>query len=224
MEYMLRNGIIEQSQSQWSSPCVLVPKPDGTFRYCTNFERVSAMTRSDSYPVPRVDDCIDQIGHLQYISKFDLLKGYWQVPLTEQAREISAFVTPDGLYQYTVMSFGMKNTPATYQRMINKVVSGLKGCGAYIDDLVVYSDNREQHLVQFRDLLCCLRNAKLTVNLVKSEFCCAHVFLGYVVGQGQVAPVAAKVEAIQSYPVPSDKRDSWEWQDTIRNFVITLPR
>ena len=166
------------------------------------------MTRSDSFPIPRVDDCIDQIGHSQYISKFDLLKGYWQVPLTEQAKEVSAFVTPDGLYQYTVMPFGMKNAPATYQRMINKVTSGLKGCGAYIDDLVIYSDNWEQHLVQLRDLLFRLRDAKLTVNLVKSEFCHAHVvFLGYVVGQGQVAPVTAKVEAIQRYPVPKDKRD-----------------
>ena len=179
VEYMLRNGIIEESQSQWSSPCVLVPKPDGTFRFCTDFRRVNAVTRSDSFPIPRVDDCIDQIGHSQYISKFDLLKGYWQVPLTEQAKEVSTFVTPDGLYQYTVMPFGMKNAPATYQRMINKVTSGLKGCGAYIDDLVIYSDNWEQHLVQLSDLLFRLRDAKLTVNLVKSEFCHAHVvFLG----------------------------------------------
>ena len=166
------------------------------------------MTKSDSYPIPSVDDCIDQIGHSKYISKFDLLKGYWQIPLTRHAKEISAFMTPDGLFQYTVMPFGMKNAPATYQRMINSVIAGLKGCGAYIDDLVIYSDTWEQHIVQLRDLLCRLRKAKLTVNLVKSEFCHAHViFLGYVVGQGQVAPVTAKVGAIQKYPIPKDKRD-----------------
>ena len=208
VEYMLQNGIIEQSHSQWSSPCVLVPKPDGSFRFCTDFRRVNALTKSDSYPLPRVDDCIDQIGHSQYISKFDLLKGYWQVPLTDHAKEISAFVTPDGLYQYTVMPFGMKNAPATYQRMINNVLSGVQGCGAYIDDLVIYSDSWNQHVKQLRELLCRLRDAHLTVNLGKSEFCHAHViFLGYVVGQGQVAPVTAKVQAIHQYPVPKDKRD-----------------
>ena len=72
-------------------------------------------------------DCIDSVGHSRYITKFDLLKGYWQVPLTERAREISAFVTPDGLYQYTVMPFGMKNAPATFRRMINRVLGDLAG-------------------------------------------------------------------------------------------------
>ena len=96
VEYILQNGIIKQSQSQWSSPCVLVPKPDGSYRFCTDFRRVNAVTKFDSYPILRVDDCIDQIGNAQYVSKLDSLKGYCQVPLTEQAKEISAFVTPDG--------------------------------------------------------------------------------------------------------------------------------
>ena len=100
----------------------------------------------------------------------------------------------------------MKNTPATYQQMINTVVSGLQGCGAYIDDLVLYSDSWEQHVKQLCGLLCRLQSAQLTVNLGKSEFCHARVlFLGYVVGQDQVAPVAAEVEAIHQYPIPKDK-------------------
>ena len=164
------------------------------------------MTKSDSYPIPHVDNCIDQIGHARYITELNLLKGYWQVLLTERAKEISAFVTPDGLYQYTVMSFGMKKAPATYQRMINTVLSGAQGCSAYIDDLVLYSDSWDQHLKQLRSLLCRLQDAQLTVNLGKSKFCHARVvFLGYVVGQGQVAPVVANVEAIHQYPVPKDK-------------------
>jgi len=103
VDYMLQNGIIEPSQSQWSSPCVLVPKADGTYRFCTDFCKVNSVTRTDSYPIPRVDDCIDKIGHAKYVSKFDLLKGYWQVPLSRRARELSAFVTPDGLFQYRVV-------------------------------------------------------------------------------------------------------------------------
>ena len=101
---------------------------------------MNTVTKADSYPILRIGDCIDRIGHTNYISKFNLLKSYWQAPLTDQAREVSAFATPDGLYQYRVMPFGMKNAPATFQRMINGVIAGLDGCEAYIDDVVVYSD------------------------------------------------------------------------------------
>ena len=130
------------------------------------------------------------------------------MPLSERVKELSAFVTPDGLFQYTVMPFGMRNAPATFQRMINRVISGLEGCAAYIDDVVIYSHSLEQHM----DQLCCLfsqlRKANLTVNLMKSEFGHAKAtFLGHIVGQGQVAPVTAKTEAISKFPVPADKRE-----------------
>jgi len=208
VDYMLQNGIIEPSQSQWSSPCVLVPKADGTYRFCTDFRKVNSVTRTDSYPIPRVDDCIDKIGHANYVSKFDLLKGYWQVPLSRRAQELSAFVTPDGLFQYRVMPFGMKNAPATFQRMMNKVISGLDGCEVYIDDLVLYSASWEEHVKLLREFFRRLRDAHLTVNLSKSEFCRARVvFLGHIVGQGEVAPVASKVDAILNFPIPRDKRE-----------------
>ena len=140
VEYMLKHGIIEHSQSEWSSPCILVPKKDGTYRFCTDFHKVNLVTKTDSYPNPRVEDCIDRIGIAKYISKLDLLKGYWQVPLTPRAKEISAFVTPEGFYQYKVMPFGMKNSPATFQRMINKITANFEGCEVYIDDVVVFGN------------------------------------------------------------------------------------
>ncbi|XP_065894244.1 uncharacterized protein [Dysidea avara] len=208
IEYMLRNGIIEPSQSQWSSPCVLVPKSDGTYRFCTDFRKLNGVSKTDSYPIPRVDDCIDRIGHAKYVSIFDLLKGYWQVPLTRRAQELSAFATPDGLFQYCVMPFGMKNAPATFQRMVNGVIRGLEGCDAYIDDLVIYSDSWEDHIQLLQKFFSRLRGAHLTVNLSKSEFCRARVkFLGHIVGQGEVAPVVSKVEAILKFPTPVDKRE-----------------
>ena len=105
VDYMLQHGIVEPSESEWSSPCVLVPKADGSYHFCIDFRKVNAVTKSDSFPLPRVEDCINSIGRSHFITKFDLLKGYWQVPLTERAREISAFATPDGLYHYTVMPF-----------------------------------------------------------------------------------------------------------------------
>ena len=132
VQYMLKNDIIEESQSNWSSPCILVPKHDGGFRFCTDFRKVNDKTKSDSFPTPRIADCIDQIGNAKFVSTFHMLKGYWQVPLTQRAREISAFVTPSGLYQYKVMPFGMKNAPATFQRMVSKLVRDIDGCEGYI--------------------------------------------------------------------------------------------
>ena len=123
-----------------------MPKPDGTYRFCIDFRQVNKVTKCDSYLIPRVDDRVDRVGNTKFVSKFDLLKGYWQVPLSPKAKEISAFATPDGLYQYKVMPFGMKNAPAMFQRLINTVIAGLEGCGAYIDDVVIYSDTWEQNL------------------------------------------------------------------------------
>ena len=105
---------------------------------------------SDSFPTPRIADCIDQIGNAKFVSTCDMLKGYWQVPLTQRAHEITAFVTPSGLYQYKVMLFGMKNAPATFQIMVNKLVRDIDGCEGYIDDVVIYSDNWSDHIRQIK--------------------------------------------------------------------------
>jgi len=126
------------------------------------------VTKADSYPLPRIEDCIDRIGHSRYVTKFDLLKGYWQVPLTNRAKEISAFVTPDGLYQYKVMPFGMQNAPATFQRLINHIIRDVPGCEAYIDDVIIYSDCWEDHVKQIHAFFEYLNAANLTINLCKS--------------------------------------------------------
>ncbi|PIK55799.1 hypothetical protein BSL78_07287 [Apostichopus japonicus] len=205
---MLKHDIIEPSDSEWSSPCILVPKPDGSFRFCTDYRKVNTVTRTDSYPIPRVDDCIDRIGNARFVTKFDLLKGYWEIPLTDRAKRVSAFVTPDGLFQYKVMPFGMKNAPATFQRLLNNITASLENCEVYIDDIIVYSNSWYEHVTRIRSLFEKLTEANLTVNLVKSEIAHANViFLGHVVGQGEVKPVKAKVEAIDKYPVPATKNN-----------------
>ena len=89
---MLDNDFIEPSQSEWSSPCILVPKPEGSYRMSTDYRKVNNLSYIDTFPIPRMDDCIDKIGNSKYISKFDLLKGFSQIPLTERAKEISAFL------------------------------------------------------------------------------------------------------------------------------------
>ena len=208
VQYMLKNDLIEESQSNWSSPCILVPKHDGGFRFCTDFRKVNDKTKSDSFPIPRIVDCIDQIGNAKFVSTFDMLKGYWQVPLTQRAREISAFVTPSGLYQYKVMPFGMKNAPATFQRMVNKLVRDIDGCEGYIDDVVIFSDNWSDHIRQIKCFFQIMREAKLTINLMKSEFGKATVkYLGHIVGQGQVRPLDAKIQTIVKYPIPTSRKE-----------------
>lgn len=106
---MLEHGIAQHDNSPWSSPCILVPKVDGFLRFVSDFRKLNSVTISDSYPLPRVDDCVDRVGAAKYVSKFDLLNGYWQAPLTECAKELSAFVIPDGLFSYLCLLFGMRH-------------------------------------------------------------------------------------------------------------------
>lgn len=208
VDYLLEHGFAKPSVSPWSSPCLLVPKPDGTFRFCTDYRKVNSVTVPDSYPLPRMDDCVDSIGAARFVSKLDLLKGYWQVPLTPEASEISAFATPDDFLQYTVMAFGFKNAPATFQRLINTVVGDVPSCSAYLDDLVAFSPDWMSHLQTLRTLFLRLEEASLTLNLAKCEFAQATVtYLGKQVGRGEVRPLDAKVTAIVNFPVPTTRRE-----------------
>ena len=208
VQYMLDNQIAVPSSSSWASPSLLVGKADGSPRFCNDYRKVNKVTKADSYPLPRMEDCIDLVGSAKFVSKFDLLKGYWQVPLSKRAQEISAFVTPFGLYEYTVMSFGLRNAPATFQRLMNLVTAGLVGCAVYLDDVVVFSDTWVDHIQRIAALFSRLAGAHLTVNLAKCEFAKATVtYLGRVVGQGQVRPVDAKVRAILQFPVPVTKKE-----------------
>lgn len=207
VDYLLKHDLAEQSSSAWSSPCLLVRKPDGSYRFCTDYRRVNSVTKPDCYPLPWMDDCVDRVGSAIFVSKFDLLKGYWQVPLSARAKEISAFVTPNHFLQYKVMPFGMRNAPATFQRSVNHVLSGLHGCEAYLD-VIVYSSSWSEHLCQIQDLFDRLSAASLTINLAKCDFGKATVtYLGKIVGRGQVRPLGAKIEAICQFPVPTNRRE-----------------
>ncbi|KAL1248067.1 hypothetical protein QQF64_023443 [Cirrhinus molitorella] len=205
VEYLARNGYAIASQSPWSSPCILVPKSDGSLRFCTDFRKVNSVTKADSFPLPRVEDCVDRVGSSRYVTKLDLLKGYWQVPLTQRASEISAFVTPDAFMQYTVMAFGMRNAPATFQRLMQTVLSGIENCEVYLDDVVVYSMSWEDHLCTLNSVLKSLAEASLTLNLSKCEFAKAVVtYLGKLVGQGQVKPVDASARGAGAVLMQAD--------------------
>ena len=170
VRYLVEHGLAVPSTSAWSSPCLLVPKPDNTARFCTDYRKVNSVTTPDSFPLPRMDDCIDRVGSAKFVTKLDLLKGYWQVPLTPRASEISAFVTPDNFLKYTVMPFGLRNAPATFQRLMRNVLVGVESCEAYLDDVVAYSNTWSDHLNTLSLIFSRLREASLTLNLAKCEF------------------------------------------------------
>lgn len=208
VDYLLSEGFAKPSASPWSSPCVLVPKADGTFRFCTDYRKVNSVTVPDCFPLPRMDDCIDNVGSAVFVTKLDMLKGYYQVPLTSRASDISAFVTPDAFLQYNVMAFGLRNAPATFQRLVNMVLADVSNCEAYLDDLVIYTSTWPEHLSVLTKVFQRLSNASLTLNLSKCEFGKATVnYLGKKVGKGEVRPVEAKVAAIQEFPAPSTRRE-----------------
>ena len=126
VEFLLNNNLAETNISPWAS-CLLIPKPDGSSRFCTDSRKLIIVTVPDSYPLPLMDNLLDSIGQSPYVTTIDLLKGYYQIPISEQAESISAFITPFGLFQYTVMPFGLSNAPATFQRAINYIIQTLEG-------------------------------------------------------------------------------------------------
>ena len=154
VEQMLLLGVIKRSSSEWSNPVVLVPKRHGTMRFCIDFHRVNAQSHFDAYPMPRLEDLIERLGNASYITTVDLCKGYWQVPLTKEARPYTAIHTPQGLFQFVVMPFGLQGAPASFQRLMDIVWAGTDSfAAAYLDDVVVYSATWEDHLCHLGEVL-----------------------------------------------------------------------
>ncbi|CAM5132822.1 unnamed protein product [Eretmochelys imbricata] len=144
---MLQMGVIRPSGSAWASPVVLVPKPDGEIRQSMEKRKLNAVTRPDNYPLPHTYELSENLGRAQFISTLDLTKGYWQVPLDESAKERSAFITHVGLYEFNVLPFGLRNAPATFQRLVDGLLAGLgEYAVAYLDDVAIFSDSWAEHL------------------------------------------------------------------------------
>lgn len=207
LELMLSLGVVERSQSEWSSPVVLVLKKDGSIRFCIDFRRLNAQSNFDAYPTPRLDDLIERIGTAQYITTLDLCRGYWQVPLAPEARQYTAFRTPQGLFQFTVMPFGLQGAPATFQRLMDQVLAGAEAfAGAYLDDIVVFSHSWEDHIEHLNDVLQRLKQAGLTVQPKKCAIAQTEAkYLGYLLGHGVIRPQQDKVLAVRNCPRPQTK-------------------
>ena len=144
---MLRQGIIRPSFSPWASPVVLVKKKSGDYRFCIDYRRLNAVTKRDVYPLPRMDDVFDRLAGAKFFSSLDLMSGYWQVPVAEADRSKTAFITPDGLYEFMRLPFGLNNAPSTFQRLMDRVLARLKWqmCLVYLDDVLIFEKTFEEH-------------------------------------------------------------------------------
>ncbi|XP_036001527.1 alpha-1,3-mannosyl-glycoprotein 2-beta-N-acetylglucosaminyltransferase b isoform X1 [Fundulus heteroclitus] len=209
VETMLTSGIIEPSNSEWCSPVVIVCKKDGSLRICNDFRKLNAVSEFDAYPMPRVDELLERIGKAKFITTLDLCKGYWQVPLEPSSRQYTAFRTPSGLFQFTVMPFGLHGPPATFQWLMDKVLRGSEDySAAYLDDVIIYSNSWEEHVSHLARVLEKIGEAGLTLNILKCVWAQQETrYLGYHLGRGKVRPQMDKIEAIQKCPRPRTKKE-----------------
>ena len=134
---------MEPSSNRWAAPIVQVKKKDGSLRFCVDYRKLNCQSKIDPYPMPQIDDLIDRIGQAKFLTILDLAKGYWQVPMSPESKEKTAFITPQGLFQLTVMPFGSQGAPVTFQRMMDQLLRGLEAYAAasYLGDLVNFSQS-----------------------------------------------------------------------------------
>ena len=206
IEQMLDMGVIRKSDSPYSSPIVIVRKKDGSNRICIDFRRVNKLSRFDSEPMIRPQDIFSRISQDKYYSKFDMTKGYWQIPMRKQDIAKTSFVTPDGCYEFVKMPFGLMNSGATFTRMMRRLLEGVRNVEHYIDDCLVHTESWEQHMETLREFLGRVRRAKLTVRPSKCEMGFENMeFVGHEVKKGEIGLHADNIKKIREAPRPKTK-------------------
>lgn len=207
---MLALGVIEESQSPWSSPVVLIRKDSGKNRLCLDSRALNKVTIKDAYPLPLINGLLSRLGETHYISSIDLKDAFWQIELDETSRSKTAFTVPGRpLYHFRRMPFGLCNAAQTMCRLMDKVMGSdfRDSVFVYIDDLLIVSPDFDSHLVRLRAVAERLRKANLTINVTKSKFVMREIrYLGYIVGNGELKTDPLKVQAITEFPIPSTMR------------------
>ena len=208
LDWLLARGYIQPSSSSWASPMVAVKKPDGTARLCVDYRRLNSITRQTPFYMPRVEEVLEGVGQASFISKLDLTKGYYQIPVKEQDIPKTCFICHRGRFQFTRMPFGVRNAPAVFQELMQGVLHDTTGFAtAYMDDVIIYSNSWDDHLAHIRAVLDRLRTENLTVNPSKCVWGgTSMTFLGHEVGAGRMSLPAHRVEALSNYRKPTTKK------------------
>ena len=159
---MIDLDVIEPSVSPYSSSVVLVPKKDGSVRFCIDFRKVNKVTEFDAEPMPNMEEVIIKMSGHKFFTKMDLSKGYWQVSLSERSKPLTAFETPRGLFQFKTMLFGLANSGATFCRLMRIILSKLPNVDSFVNDMWIFTETWEDQMTSLRQVLDRLRSAKLT--------------------------------------------------------------
>lgn len=215
VDLLLQQGVVEPSSSPWSSPVLMVPKKDGSYRFCVDFRKLNAVTKGTEFPIPRVDECLESLGGSVLFSTLDLAAGYWQVEVDEADREKTAFSTTEGHYQFVTMPMGLKGAPATFQHLMNMVLKGLHwSCIlVYLDDIIIFARSFQEHQQRLKTVLDRLREAGLKLKPSKCHFARKSVkFLGHVVSSEGVHTDPDKTKKIADWPSPQSVEE-------VRSFI-----
>lgn len=212
---MLRNDLIEHSYSPYNSPLLLVPKK-GTgdvkrWRVVVDFRNINKKVISDTFPLPRIDEILDELGRARFFSILDLRSGFHQIDIEDESRPITAFSTNSGHYQFKRLPFGLKISPNSFQRMMSIAMSGLtpQSCFLYVDDLIVFGCSLEHHNANLIKVFEALRKFNLKLNPSKCQFLQTTVtYLGHQISDKGILPDSSKYSAVKNYPVPKNADDA----------------
>lgn len=212
IDKMLEMGVIRPSRSSWASPVVMITKADGSIRFCVDSRKLNSVTIRDSYPLPRIQDILDNLRGAKYMTSLDFRSAFWQIPLADKAScEKTAFIVPQrGLFEFVRMPFGLTNAASEMQRLTDKIVNfeftaeSNDFVFGYVDDLILVSRDFDSHLRLIDKVRDRLREAGLSVNLKKCEFCKSELkYLGYIVNEKGLQTDPKKLDAISDYPTPT---------------------
>ena len=226
VQKLLDSEIISVSTSHYSSPCFTVPKPDGKFRLVIDYRRLNSKIVSDVFPIPRIDDIIDNIAAAKLITTIDLRSGYHQILLDPTCRHLTAFSTPFGLFEFNRIPFGLCGAPSAFQRRMSSLIQGCEEFAAvYIDDLAIFSSNWQDHVHHLNIIFDRMSKFNIVINIKKLKLCCNSVtYLGHTVGNGRVSPITAKIAPIVNFPIPSNKKELMRFLGMVGFFRKFCPR
>jgi hypothetical protein len=204
---MLLDDIIESGNGPWASPPLITGKKDEGNCFGVDLRKVNAVTDKDSYPIPRINDLLDEIGQASWFSSIDLKSGYGQIALEEEDKAKTAFMTPTGLYQFKVMPFGLCNAPSTFQHLMDVVLAPYLGkfCAVYLDDILIYSKTYDDHLEHLQLVLEALAAANLHLHPTKSSFAMRQtLFLGHIIDGNGCCPDPDKIRCVENFRPPKN--------------------